>query len=110
MTIDLYVASFGHRYSDPCTTFVGLTREAVADAVDEAMEYERVEMGGYCETEHDADDLATDCGYCTPDLVTFGIWPVYHTEDLGGLRNTIGIIRECRESENGVTVPDCLMI
>jgi hypothetical protein len=110
MTIDLYVASFGHRYSDPCTTFVGLTAEAVGDAVEEAMEYERGDLAGYCDIEHDDDQLVADCSLCTPDLVTFGVWQVYRTEELGGLRNTIGIIRDCRESKTGVTIPDCMMI
>lgn len=112
MTIELYVASFGHRYSDPCATAVGLTREAVEDAIEYAMEEERADLVNYCDIQHanDPDSPVEDCSLCTPDLVTFGVWPIYRVDELGGLRNTIEILRECRESDIGVTFPDCMRI
>ena len=146
MTIELWIGSYGYRYSDPyCRgTVAGLTREAAENLLDRCAAYEAEELPEYCELDHDTlaqqsgpcsqceittingvrchetgcPEIRTgermypreDCSFCNPDIVTSGVWPVYHVSDVGGLRNAIAIIRECRESPSGATVPDCLAL
>lgn len=76
VTLNIYIGSYGPRYSDPIGTYAGLTRESVEDAIDRAIAYEREELPGYCDLEHPADGEEADCSLCNPDIVSFGAWPV----------------------------------
>lgn len=101
--MELWISSFGHRYSDPICTYVGFTESAVDAAIERACEYEADELRAYCEIEHSEAEPEFACIMCNPDLVTFGTWRVNHVSDLGGLRKVINLVKECRENANGVT-------
>lgn len=109
--MQLYAGSYGHRFSDPTTTLVGFSAESVQSAVDEAVEYELHELSNYCEHDRilgadtctsmgECDECGSDtCSLCNADIVTYGVWPVYRVSDLGGLRKTIDIVRELRDTQ-----------
>ena len=61
MTLNLYVASYAHRYSDPCGGYVGFTAEAVEATVEAAMQYEADELRAYCEHETPVTAAAEGC-------------------------------------------------
>mgnify|MGYP001582758567 CR=1 FL=1 len=97
--MEIFIGSYGYRWNDAMGTAIGLTRSAVEEAIDKSCEWEKTEMPGYCEREHD-DDPEEDCVFCNPDLVTYGVRPLYHCSELGGLRNTINYVKNAKE--NGV--------
>lgn len=101
--MELFIGSFGHRYSDALQTYIGFTESAVDEAVNRAYEYEIDELKAYCDLEHDEAYPESECLMCNPDLVTSGSWRINRVSELGGLRNVINLVKECRENANGVT-------
>ena len=111
----LYVGSYGHRYSDALGSVAGFDSDAIETAIIQAAAYEREELAAYCEHTGNPDgdggcnangdceecELYTggDCVMCNPDIVTYGVWPVYRVSDLGGLRYAKGILYDLRSRD-----------
>ena len=95
--MELYCGSYGQRYSDPMTTFYGTSSSQVEDLLDKAVEYEAEELESCCEQEHNEDSLEDDCSLCNSEIVTWGVWPVYRIDELGGLSEAKRIIQDIRE-------------
>lgn len=94
--MELFIGSYGYRYSDPLGAYVAKSAEAVDKAVEAALRYERKEMPSYCDRKHGRNDLKRNCALCNPDLVTYGTWPVYSAKELGGLRNAIRVMQDLK--------------
>ena len=102
----MFVGSYGHRYSDPLGTFVSRDRDALEDALEDAVQWEQDELPGYCEIAHDLDDLEDDCAFCSPDVVSYGIYQMT-AHDLGAIVDADDLIyalRDARTSDSGVAV------
>lgn len=107
--MELYAGSYGHRYSDTLDALVGLSAEAVQTAVDEAVEYELRYLADSCMHDGPSSGCTADgycaecdsdsCSLCNAEIVTYGIWPIYRVSDLGGLRKTIDIVRDLRDTQ-----------
>lgn len=76
-----YAASYGHRYGDPCQTFVSLRPNLAGDAAERAMQFEADDLPGYCDVEHDDSFPESDCSLCNPDLCLYGE-STYTADDL----------------------------
>lgn len=75
----LYFASYGERCSDPIRTYVGLDANAVEEATDAAMEFEREDDAGICDLDHttEEDGPESECSLCNPQLVSYGVSAEY---------------------------------
>lgn len=101
--MDLYIGSYGHRYSDPSMRYIGFTRESVEEAVERGIEWEKKELPGYCDIEHGEDEEEA-CSLCNPDIVTYGVWPIHHIRDyFSGIRECINAIKDAREDPDQIT-------
>ena len=85
-----FAASYGHRYGDPCATYVSLVQGKAGDAAERGLTFEAGDLPGYCDIEHDSEFPESGCSLCNPDLVFFG----EHTYSADDLFMSIGELRE----------------
>lgn len=121
MTLDLYTASYAHRYSDPCGAYIGTDAAAVEDAIIAAMQYEDRDLASYCEHDgpfetdengvtrctDDCADCEGACAFCHSDLVWYGVHRVGHVSDFArSLAEAKSIIRDIRDHPDHVIALD----
>lgn len=85
-----FAASYGHRYGDPCATYVSLVQGKAGDAAERGLTFEADELPEYCDEEHDSEFPESDCPFCNPDLVFYG----EHTYSADDLFMSIGELKE----------------
>lgn len=93
----IYYASYGHRYNDPMGMVVGREYSEVEEALKLYIDEEINTLKDHCDIIHNEEEPEEECSFCSPDIVTYGIWPMLSSDinDIGRQRILDGF-REIR--------------